>query len=94
MQPDLSRLIATGTWLYDGSVPCRVFILREDVWPAFFDPQDDPDVEDKVMPCVSVWFESPGGIYTFEAGGGYYHTAEEAKVAVESKLPNKIVWTT
>jgi hypothetical protein len=94
MQPDPSRLLASGTWLYDGSVPCKVIIQREDVWPAFFDPEDDPNVEDKVMPCVSVWYQNPGGNYTFNAGGGYYETVDEAKIAVEKILPSGVVWIT
>ena len=94
MQPDSSRVVATGTWLYDGSVPCKVIIQREDVWPAFYDPEDDPNVDDKVMPCVSVWFENAGGGYTTDAGGGYYHTVDEAKTAVEMTLPSKVVWET
>jgi hypothetical protein len=76
MEIDPARIIATGTWLYDGTLPCKVIIQREDVWPAFDDPEDDPEAEDKVMPCVSVWYESPGGGNPFSAGRGYYHTVE------------------
>jgi hypothetical protein len=94
MEIDESRIVARGIWLYDGTVPCQIIIQKEDVWPAFYDPQDDPDADDKVMPCVSVWYENPGGGYTFEAGGGYYHTVEEAKAAVEKVVPGPVQWQT
>lgn len=92
MEIDESRIVATGTWLYDNTVPCRVIIQKEDVWPSFFDPEDDPNVDDMVTPCVSVWYENPGGGHTFNAGGGYYHTVEEAKAAVTEKLSGTIKW--
>jgi hypothetical protein len=92
MQPDPERIMASGTWLYDGTVPCRIVTQKEDLWPAFDDPEDDPNAEDKVMPCVSVWFQSPGGEFQFSAGGGYYHTVEEAMAAVEKILPNPVRW--
>jgi len=92
MELDPARVVATGTWLYDGTVPCRVFVQREEVWPAFDDPDDDPNAEDKVMPCVSVWYENPGGGCT--AGGGYFHTVEDAKNAVAKIISGKVEWQT
>jgi hypothetical protein len=55
------QIITTGVWMYDGYIRCKIVILKEDVWPAFYDPEDDPNAEDKIMPCVSVWYENPGG---------------------------------
>ena len=92
MEIDPSRIIARGSWLYDGSVPCRIIVQREEVWPEFFDPEDDPNVGDKVMPCVSIWYENPGGGHTFKAGGGYCHTVEEAKARVEQTLRSRVEW--
>ena len=77
MEIDPARILASGTWLYDGTVPCRVYVQREAVWPAFFDPEDDPMAEDKELPCVSVWFESPGGGHSFDAGW----TSADARIA-------------
>jgi hypothetical protein len=89
---DPAKVVATGPWLYDGTVPCRVFIQREEVWPAFYDPEDDPNAEDKIMPCVSVWYESPCGGCTFAAGGGYYHTVAEGKTALAQVVRAGIEW--
>ncbi len=91
MPLDSSRIVATGVWLYAGEIPCRVFIQQEDIWPAFFDLEDDPDVGDKITPCVSVWFENPSGGFTF-APNRYFRNVEEAKEAIEKLLPNHIKW--
>jgi hypothetical protein len=92
MEIDESRIVARGTWKYDGTVECQIIILAEDVWPAFFDPDDDPNVDDEVMPCVSVWYENPGGGHTFDAGGGYYHNVEEAKAEIERVINSRVTW--
>ncbi|MEM8489069.1 MAG: hypothetical protein AAF564_26215 [Bacteroidota bacterium] len=78
--------------MYDGTVPCEIVIQKEDVWPAFDDPEDDPEAEDKIMPCVSVWFESPGGGHTFNAGGGYYRDVDKAKAGVEKICSGPVKW--
>jgi hypothetical protein len=92
MEIDFSKVVTTGTWLYDGTVVCRVVILEEETWPGSGDREDAPDAEDKAVRCVSVWYESPGG--EFHAGGGYYHTVEEAKRAVEKTLSGPVEWKT
>jgi hypothetical protein len=93
MEVDDARVVAQGVWLYDGNVPCKVIIQKEHVWPAFDDPEDDPNTDDKVMPCVSVWHESPPGTGQFTASGGYYHTVDEAKAAI-LKIVSGIRWKT
>ena len=97
MEIDFSKVVAIGTRLYDGTVPCRVIIQTEEIWPAFYNSEDDPDgpsVDDKVMPCVSVWYESPTGGLSVNAGGGYYRTVEEARNAVEKVLSGPVEWKT
>ncbi len=89
MELDNSRIVASGTWIYDGVSPCRVFIQQEDVWPAFFDPEDQ-NVE-KIMPCVSVWFQTPLGGFTFKPDR-YFQNVDEAKEAIEKILPSVIKW--
>ena len=91
MDIDETRIVASGTWLYDGSVPSRIIIQQEDVWPAFFDPEDDPNMEDKIISCVSVWYEAVGS-HTFNSQGGYYHTVQEAKAYVEKMLHGPVNW--
>lgn len=93
MEVDPSRIVASGRWLYAGSVPCKIIIQREDVWPDFSDPEDDLRSGDKVMPCVSVWYESPGGGFGFTAGGGFFETVEEAKRAVEQRIAGGVRWS-
>lgn len=92
MDIDPGRIAATGVWMYDGHIPCQIVIQNEEVWPAFDDPEDNPLGEDKVMPCVSIWYQNPGGGYTFKAGGGYCHDVEEAKREVESTLAGPVEW--
>jgi hypothetical protein len=92
MEPDPKRIVARGVWMYDGRIPCQIVIQSEDVWPAFDDPEDNPETEDKVMPCVSVWYENPGGGHTFNAGGGYYHDVEGAKSEVERVIRSRVEW--
>lgn len=92
MENHKSRIVAIGTWLYDGKVKCEIIIQSEDMWPAFFDPEDDPNSEDKIMPCVSVWYENPGGGHTFKVEGGYYHNVEEAKAHIEQVIKSPISW--
>lgn len=88
---DISKVVASGIWLYDGLIPCRVFIQKEDVWPAFFDPEVDPSFDDKIVPCVAVWFENPLGGFGFEPDN-YYTNVDEAKEAIEKRLASPIKW--
>ncbi len=76
--------------MYDGTIPCHIVIQKEEVWPAFSDPEDGPKAEDKIMPCVSVWYENPGGGCTFDKGGGYYNNVEKAKAGVEGIVSGPI----
>ena len=78
--------------MYDGKVECQIIIQAEDVWPSFFDPEDDPNADDKVMQCVSVWYENPGGGHTFKAGGGYFHNVKDAKNEIERVINSPITW--
>jgi hypothetical protein len=87
---DPSKVIAAGTWLYAGEVPCRVVIQREDVWPGFFDPQDHN--EERAIPCVSVWCEHSTGGFPDEFPNSYHHTLDEARAELEKLLPNPIQW--
>jgi len=78
--------------MYDGAVPCEVIILKEDIWPAFYDLEDDPEAEDKIMQCVSVWYQDSTGSYHETAAGGYFHDVEEAKAAAEKAIAEPITW--
>jgi hypothetical protein len=87
------KVVATGEWLYDGIVPRKVVVVREDVWPGSGDYEDPHEIaEDRNVTCFSVWFESPGQAMEFKAGGGYYATIDEAITASESKLSGPVKW--
>lgn len=89
----IDNVVATGDWLYDGIVPCKVLIVREDAWPGSGDYEDSPDLaEDRKGTCFSVLFESPGRTMELKAGGGYYATIEEAIAAIEAKLSSPVKW--
>jgi hypothetical protein len=92
MNFDESKICATGTWLYDGSIICKVIIVEESIWPAFYDPADDPMAEDQEIPCVSVWYTNPRGSISELPDGGYFHTLEKAKFEVQKKLKVDINW--
>ena len=34
------EVMQSGTWLYDGSVPCRVHIIRQNYWP-YLEPGEE-----------------------------------------------------
>jgi len=82
---DEAKTVATGEWMYDGIKPCRIIIKVEDLWPGSGDYEDPPEIfEDRHLPCLSVWYESPSSKGTFHSGGGYYLTVEDVLIGVQN----------
>lgn len=93
MTIDETKIVAIGEWLYDGIVPCRIVIIKEDMWPGSGDSEDPPEIaDDRYVPCVSVWFESPPTKGMYNAGGGYYLAVDEAIRAVTNLIGGEISW--
>lgn len=74
------EILASGTSLYDGKVPCRIVLVREDCIPGSGDYEDPPEIrEDREVACVAVWHEAAGTPGVFNCCRGYYLTLEEAQ---------------
>lgn len=90
MEINPASIIATGTWLHEGSVPCKVIVRKEEVPSARLNPADYPNAQS--IACVSVWYENPGSQGSFNPGGAYYESLEAAQQAAGRFLPGSIEW--
>jgi hypothetical protein len=90
---DETRIAKTGEWLYDGTTPCKIIIIHEDMFPGTGDHEDPPEIaDDQDVPCVSIWYENLAKRGDYNAGGGYARTIEDAVKAVERTIRSKVVW--
>lgn len=95
MKIDESRILKTGEWLYDSTIPCQIVITREDMFPGSGDYEDPPEIaNDKHVPCVQIWYENPSKRGDFNAGGGYAMTVEDAIKRVEITIRARVEWKT
>lgn len=82
------RKAATGTWLYDRSVPMKI-----EVWakPAHFAcarfDEDDHLIESRPIPETK-----DGFLYFLVPGSGEYMTVEDAKAAADAKPWGPVKW--
>jgi hypothetical protein len=82
------RKVATGTWLYDRSVP-----MKTEVWakPARFSfarfDEDDQMIESRPIPETR-----DGFLYFSSHGSGEHMTIEEARAAADAKPWGPIKW--
>ena len=84
--------VKTGSWLYDGRIPCEVRIVPHNIWYGSGDYEDPPDVaNDREIPCFYILFHTPVGEPQW-AGGGAALTLPEAVAIVERKLGNAVTW--
>ena len=57
-----SRLVASGTWLYDGKIRCAVQIHWRSIKYGTGDYQDDPEIrDDTVIPTYFVEWQTTTG---------------------------------
>ena len=93
MNPDESRIIKDGCWLYNGTMRCRIVVTREDCYPGTGDLEDPPSVRnDHHAPCVQIWFENPAQKGDFHASR-YANTVEDALSDLSRTISGKIEWT-
>jgi hypothetical protein len=66
-------LVAEGTWLYSGSVPCRIVVVRRSTMHGTGDYEDPPEIaDDLTVETFEVLFCEPGNSTVIAAGGGQY----------------------
>ena len=96
----MDSVVATGEWLYDGSIPTLVRVVRldYDFWYAL--GEADGDLEEGERPALNgdgfVFYVrlrpgwSPGRPFWPDSRG--FATMEEAKAAAEAAVPAPIKW--
>jgi len=86
------EVVRTGSFLYAGTVPTEVRIVRKEVTPGSGDLADPPEVRgDRQAPCFVIQWGSPGEPGLSRAASGPHATLEEAVRAAET-LTSGIEW--
>lgn len=81
-----------GQWLYDGSVPCEVRVVRHDTLFGSGDVEDAPEIaEDRNVECFYVLYQTPIGRPEW-VGGGSAFTLAEAVALAEANLNGGVQW--
>jgi hypothetical protein len=82
------RKVATGTWLYDQSVPMKIEVWAKPARFAYacFD-EDEHLIESRPIPETK-----DGFLYLLLPGGGEYMTIEEAKAAADAEPWGPVKW--
>jgi hypothetical protein len=85
--------IKSGTWLFDGTVPVGVRIVKRDTFYGSGDHEDLPeDRENQNVTTFAVWFESTAQPGTFNTGGGQYRSLEDAVAGAEKLVGATLKW--
>ncbi len=89
---DSGEIVKQGFWLYAGTVPRKMRITRESMWPGTGDAEDPPEIrDDRYMECFAIWYETDND--KFNVGGGYCATLQEAISAVERRVGSTVRWS-
>ena len=89
---DRGELVAGGTWLYAGSVQCRLAIVRRGFWYGTGDHEDPPELaNDRSMETFEVLYELPNDSNQF-SGGGQHLTLEDARAEVIARCGDSVTW--
>jgi len=84
--------VKIGTWLYGGSVPCEIRIVRHNVLYGSGDYEDEPSIrEDQKVECFYILFHTPVGDPPW-VGGGVARTLDAAILLAEGKTVGGIKW--
>jgi hypothetical protein len=84
--------VKRGTWLYAGSVPCEVRIVRHHTLYGSGDHEDPPEIaNDREVECFYGLFHTPAGDPPWVSGGAAL-TLSEAKGMAEAKLGAGLKW--
>ena len=87
------QTLREGTWLYDGSVPLRVRLVRED-WDDDFTPAGDPEDEEEVYRFAFYVQYEMAGADGWSGVAGQFHRTEEDALADASGLLPTLKWNT
>ena len=89
---EASPPVQFGTWLYAGSVPCEVKIVRHHTLYGSGDYEDPPEIaDDREVECFYILFHTPVGHPQWVGGGAALSLAEAVSVA-ENKLGSTVTW--
>lgn len=101
------QVVLVGEWLYDGSVPMPVYVVKynfdylfelakDDAFHAFgdeskVDPHERPELNEEGCRFDLSFQERAGGEYWPDARGGV--SVDAAKSAAEAMLPAPVTWS-
>ena len=84
--------IKQGTWMYSGSVPCEVRIVRHHTLYGTGDVSDPPEIaEDRTVECFYILYHTPTGEPAW-VGGGATLSLQEAVTVAEAALGSGLRW--
>lgn len=84
--------VKRGHWLYDGSIPCEVRVVRHHFLFGTGDVDDGPDLsQDRGVECFYVLYQTPVGSPRW-VGGGSALSLDEAVAIAEAKLSGGVDW--
>ena len=84
--------VKRGTWLYAGSIPCEVRIVRHHTLYGTGDYEDPPDIaNDREVECFYLLFHTPAGKPPW-VGGGAALSLSDAIALAEEKLEGTVTW--
>jgi hypothetical protein len=84
--------VKSGTWLYAGTIPCEIRIVRHHVLYGSADYEDPPEIaEDREVECFYILYATPAGSPKW-VGGGAELTLQNAMARIEAKLPAPVTW--
>ncbi len=90
---DLDNQVMHGTWLYDGAIPCAIYIIRRNIAYGSGDPCDSKEVrEDRNGKFYYVLSEAAGEPGVIKSEVGPFETIEESKQHVNTTTNNTIRW--
>ena len=88
-----AEVVMEGTWIYDGSIPCNLRIIKCNVLYGSGDYYDSPEIrDDKEIQCFYIQFEDMLKKGSYSDGGGFL-TLSEAINEAEKVTYQKINWT-
>ncbi len=86
-------VVLQGTWLYAGTVPSRILILRRDTFYGTGDHEDEPEVaENRQVETFEVLYSAGGEPDRFSASGGQHLGLDAARAAAEKVCGPSVRW--
>lgn len=84
--------VMRGTWLYAGSIPCEVRIVRHHILYGTGDYEDPLEIaNDREVECFYILYHTPVGEPSW-VGGGAALSLEDAIAAAEAILVGGVSW--